>query len=150
MFVKIVPLSNAEKCRHYPRKNLVDRKMLSGRNIKFLFKKAKDIVAKKAHLKIQREKKRLYRDCKIEESCNVATSCFSSSNSSFSGTAVKSRSLSKAANALPKSLHKHSEIVQGLSNKFNLRINFTKRKSDQPENELCEDESSVERLALYW
>ena len=110
----------------------------------------KDTVAKKAHLKIQREKKRLYRDCKIEESCNVATACFSSSNSSFSGTAVNSRSLSKAANALPKSLHKHSEIVQSLSNKFNLRINFTKRKPDQPENELCEDESSVERPALYW
>ena len=39
MFVKIVPLANAEKCRHYPRKNIVDRNMLPGRNIKLLFKR---------------------------------------------------------------------------------------------------------------
>ena len=69
---------------------------------------------------------------------------------SFSSIAVKSRSLNKAANALPKNPHKRYEIVQSLSNKFNLRINVVKRKPGQPENDLCEDESSEDRPAMYW
>lgn len=44
------------------------------------------------------------------KSCNIATASLNSSNSFFSSTAVKSRSLNEASNALPKSPHKRSMI----------------------------------------
>ena len=74
MFVKMAPLSSAEKCQHYREKNqepYPQKGILRMKNIISLLR-AKNLVANEARLKIQPDKKRLYRERKREKSGNVA------------------------------------------------------------------------------
>ena len=64
----------------------------------------------------------------------------SSAESLFFNKSVKCGSLKEAVNALPKGSNKRNEIVQSLSQKFNLRISLSSKNLGRPENDLSEDE----------
>ena len=61
-------------------------------------------------------------------------------DTSFTNKAIKSRSLSKAQQALPKSPRKRNEIIGSLVNKFHLRVAFVPKKAGRKRNDLTEEE----------
>ena len=81
-----------------------------------------------------------YRERILKEKSQINESFESSSLSSFSNKAVIGRSLKRACDALPKNPQQRSEIVQSLSEKFDLRINLSTKKPGRTGNELCTDE----------
>ena len=126
----MAPISNAEKCRRYREKHQDEykkRDVLRKRHTIATIK-VKDSVTNEIRLKIQRDKKREYRKRINELKTKENNPPSDSPNSSFSNKAVKSRSLKKVVDALPKSPNKRTEIVQSLSKKFNLRIKFMNKK----------------------
>ena len=137
----MAPISNAEKCRRYCEKHKVKYQKVDA-----LRKKHQRVVMKKdpyineIRLKIQREKKREYRERILKEKSQTNESFKSLASSSFSNNAVKGRSLKRACDALPKNPQQRSEIVQTLKKKFDLRINLSTKKPGRPGNELCDDE----------
>ena len=64
----------------------------------------------------------------------------SSAESLFFNKSVKCRSLKEVVNALPEGPNKRNEIVQSLSQKFNLQISLRSKNLGRPENDLSEDE----------
>lgn len=131
------PISNAEKCRRYRERHREEyRKALRKMN-KIVTMKVKNTKENELRLKLQRDK-REYRQRINQRKENQTPS--SSAESSFYNKSVTCRSLKKAVDALPKSPNKRKEIVQSLSQKFNLRIMLTNKKQGRPENELSPDE----------
>ena len=123
-FVKLLrmaPITNAKNCRRY-RQRHGDK-----------YRKA-DALRKK-HNRVT-----MKINVSLEISQNQSLNSSSSSTYSFSNKAVKGRSLKKACDALPKSPRKRSEIVQSLSKKFSLRINFATKKPGRSVNKLSADE----------
>ena len=138
----MAPISNAEKCRRYREKHRDEYRKADAlrKKHKIAMMKVKDPKANEFRLKLQREKKREYRK-KVNEAKENQTPP-SSAESSFSNKSVKCRSLKKSVDALPKSPNKRHEIVQSLSQKFNLRIKLTSnKKQGRPENELSPEET---------
>ena len=97
----------------------------------------------KSRLEKERLAKALYRKRKLEEAKKTkeTNTKIASPMTTFSNTAIKARSLKKAAAALPRSPSKKVEIVQSLAKQFNLKIQYSsKAKVGRSCNDLAEIE----------
>ena len=61
------------------------------------------------------------------------------SPSSFSSKQPLRRSLSRANNFLPKSLHKKAEVIEKLAEKYKVKFNFKKSPPGKPRKDLKEE-----------
>ena len=101
--------------------------------------------ANKSGLEKERLAKVLYQKRKLEEvkKTKETNTKIASPMTTFSNTAIKARSLKRAAvaAALPRSPSKKVEIVQSLAKQFNLKIQYSsKAKVGRPCNDLAEIE----------
>ena len=132
-------LSNAEKCRRYRMKNAETYRKADALKKRACRKvlKAKNPLVHENHLKIQREKKRIYREKSRKQNKENPTS-----SSSFTCASTRKRSLKKVVKALPKGPNKRIEIIKSLASKFNLRIKLDHKKLGCPENALSDEEQT--------
>ena len=102
-------LSNAEKCRRYRMKNAETYRKADALKKRACRKvlKAKNPLVHENHLKIQREKKRIYREKSRKQNKENPTL-----SSSFTCVSTRKRtSLKKVVKPLPKSPNKRTEIA---------------------------------------
>ena len=86
-------------------------------------------MANESRLKIQREKKIIYREKSRKQNKENPTSL-----SSFTCASSRKHTLKKVVKTLPKSPNKWIEIVKSLASKFDLRIKLDHKKLGRPEN----------------
>ena len=140
-----MPLTPAERAKRYREKNKDEvrkRENLRKRNQRVKLK-ILNPEANKSRLEKERLAKALYRKRKLEEAKKTkeTNTKIASPMTTFSNTAIKARSLKKAAAALPRSPSKKVEIVQSLAKQFNLKIQYSsKAKVGRPCNDLAEIE----------
>ena len=140
IYQTLAPLSNAEKCRRYQiKKAETYRKadVLTKRE----YRKAKNPLTNENRLKIQREKKRVYREKSRKQNKENPTS-----PPSFTGASTRKRSIKKVVKALPMEFKIPSnriEIVKSLASKLDLRIKLDQKKLGSPEMHYISDEKET-------
>ena len=135
----IAPLSNAENCRRYRMKNGETYRKpdaLRKRESREVLK-AKNPLANESRLKIQWEKKLIYREKSRTQSKENSTS-----SSSFKCASTRKCSLKKVVKALLKGRNKRIETVKSLAGKFDLQIKLDHKKLGRPENTLSDEEET--------
>ena len=141
-----MPLTPAQRAKRYRENNKEEvrkRENLRKKQHRVTLK-CVNPIANKERLEKQKIAKALYRKRKLEEAIKAKESTNTSSPSSkFSNTAIRARSLKKAADALPKSPRKKVEIVKSLAKQFHLKVKYTNiiNKGGRPNSTLTEIEN---------
>ena len=134
--------TNADRCKRYRRKNADKYKIndaLRKTQARQLLKINKDQYEE--HKKKERERKRL---AKLRE--NIAINHHSQKpldsqpSTSFSNSAVKSRTIKEVEKSLPKSPRRKKEVIKSLASKFNVKVKLA-QKVGRKKNELPEQEN---------
>jgi len=144
-----MPLTQAERAKRYRENHKTavrERDNLRKKHQREVLKALNPGVYKE-RLKKQSTAKALYRT-KIKLKLTINTEPQSSSNSAFSHSASKARSLRKAASALPKSPCKKMEIVKSLAKQFQLKIRDHGQSVGRPKNSLTDNE--LEWLSVFF
>jgi len=149
-----MPLTQAERAKRYRENHKTavrERDNLRKKHQREVLKALNPGVYKE-RLKKQSTAKALYRTKiklrEAQEKLTINTEPQSSSNSAFSHSASKARSLRKAASALPKSPCKKVEIVKSLAKQFQLKIRDHGQSVGRPKNSLTDNE--LEWLSVFF
>ena len=140
----MAPKSTAERCKKYRQKHKeVHREKDALRKRNYRQKMKANPIANEERLRVQREKKQQYRQ-RVKESIATATAANlvteQNDDSAFLQAHIRSKSIQKVAETLPKIPRKHKEVISASATKFKLRIKPTQLKAGRPKNEMTESE----------
>ena len=134
--------TNAERCKRYREANADVYKIndaLRKKRARLLLKS--DKTKYEAYKKKERERKQLAKirkDIANRNEQNQHEETLGPSTS-FTNTAIKSRSIKKAERSLPQSPRRKKEVIKSLASKFNVRVQLA-QKAGRKKNSLSEEE----------